>query len=60
MGFGKSTYVYIQKKGKIQKQKVETGQNEGKWVAILTGLKEEDKLEENPSWIVRFGTSLFD
>ncbi|MBT2730554.1 efflux RND transporter periplasmic adaptor subunit [Bacillus sp. ISL-75] len=60
MGFGKSTYVYVQKKGKIQKQKVETGQNEGKWVAILTGLKEEDKLVENPSWIVRFGTSLFD
>jgi HlyD family secretion protein len=60
MGFGKSTYVYVQKKGKIQKQKVETGQNEGKWVAILTGLKEEDILVENPSWIVRFGTSLFD
>jgi HlyD family secretion protein len=60
MGFGKSTYVYVQKKGKIQKQKVETGHNEGKWVAILKGLKEEDKLEENPSWIVRIGTSLFD
>jgi membrane fusion protein, antimicrobial resistance system len=60
MGFGKSTYVYVQKKGKIQKQKVETGQKGGKWVAILKGLKEEDKLEENPSWIVRLGTSLFD
>ncbi|PFP30497.1 hypothetical protein COJ96_04585 [Bacillus sp. AFS073361] len=60
MGFGKSTYVYVQKKGKIQKQKVETGQKGGKWVAILKGLKEEDKIEENPSWIVRLGTSLFD
>jgi HlyD family secretion protein len=60
MGFGKSTYVYVQKKGKIQKQKVETGHNEGKWVAILKGLKEEDKLVENPSWIVRIGISLFD
>ncbi|MBT2722688.1 efflux RND transporter periplasmic adaptor subunit [Bacillus sp. ISL-46] len=59
IGSGKSTYVLVLKKeGKIQKQMVETGQKRGEWVAILKGLKEKDKLGENPSWIVRLGTKI--
>ncbi|MGG3469763.1 efflux RND transporter periplasmic adaptor subunit [Neobacillus pocheonensis] len=57
-GFGKSTYVYVLKKGKLHEQKVETGQKQGKWVAILKGLKKEDKLGEDPSWIIRLGTKM--
>lgn len=54
----KSKYVYVLKKGKVYKQKVETGQKSGKWVAILKGLKKEDKIGENPSWTVRPGTKI--
>jgi HlyD family secretion protein len=57
-GSGKATYVYVLKKGKIHKQKVETGQKRGKWVAILKGLKKDDKLGKNPSWTVRPGTKI--
>ncbi|ULT59569.1 efflux RND transporter periplasmic adaptor subunit [Neobacillus drentensis] len=56
IGIGKSTYVMVQKKGILQKQKVETGQKRGQWVAILKGLKGEDKVGVNPSWIVHLGT----
>ena len=56
IGFGKSTYVMVQKKGILHKQKVETGQKRGQWVAILKGLKDEDKVGVNPSWIVHLGT----
>jgi HlyD family secretion protein len=58
MGSGKSKYVYVLKKGTIHKQKVETGQKSGKWVAILQGLKKEDKIGKNPSWTVRPGTKI--
>ncbi|WP_088071478.1 efflux RND transporter periplasmic adaptor subunit [Gottfriedia luciferensis] len=57
-GSGKSTYVYVLKKGKIEKQKVKTGPKSGKWVAILKGLKEKDKVGKNPSWTVRPGTKI--
>ncbi|MED4229299.1 efflux RND transporter periplasmic adaptor subunit [Neobacillus cucumis] len=53
---GKSSYVFVQKKGILHKQKVETGQKRGHWVAILKGLKDEDKVGVNPSWIVHLGT----
>jgi HlyD family secretion protein len=53
---GKSSYVFVHKKGLLHKQKVETGQKRGQWVAILKGLKDEDKVGVNPSWIVRLGT----
>ena len=56
IGIGKSTYVMVQKKGILHKQKVETGQKTGQWVAILKGLKDEDKVGVNPSWIVHLGT----
>ncbi|PGS50929.1 efflux RND transporter periplasmic adaptor subunit [Bacillus sp. AFS041924] len=57
-GSGKSTYVYTLKKGKIYKQTVKTGQKSGKYVAILKGLKEGDKVGKNPSWTVRPGTKI--
>ncbi|MBM7655275.1 efflux RND transporter periplasmic adaptor subunit [Neobacillus cucumis] len=53
---GKSSYVFVQKKGILHKQKVETGQKRGHWVAILKGLKGEEKVGVNPSWIVHLGT----
>jgi len=53
---GKSSYVFVQKKEILHKQKVETGQKTGQWVAILKGLKDEDKVGVNPSWIVHLGT----
>ncbi|PFN76203.1 hypothetical protein COJ85_32995 [Bacillus sp. AFS076308] len=53
---GKSTYVFVQKKGILHKQKVEIGQKRGQWVAILKGLKDEDKVGVNPSLIVHLGT----
>jgi HlyD family secretion protein len=56
IGIGKSTYVMVQKKGILHKQKVETGQKRGQWVAILKGLKGEDEVGVNPSWIVHLGT----
>lgn len=56
IGIGKSTYVLVQKNGILHKQKVETGQKRGQWVAILKGLKGEDKVGVNPSWMVHLGT----
>ncbi|MBT2658396.1 efflux RND transporter periplasmic adaptor subunit [Bacillus sp. ISL-18] len=56
IGIGKSTYVMVEKKGILHKQKVETGQKRGQWVAIVQGLKGEDKVGVNPSWIVHLGT----
>ncbi|MEH7544907.1 efflux RND transporter periplasmic adaptor subunit [Neobacillus vireti] len=56
IGIENSTYVMVQKKGILHKQKVETGQKTGHWVAILKGLKDEDKVGVNPSWIVHLGT----
>ncbi|MEH7096977.1 efflux RND transporter periplasmic adaptor subunit [Neobacillus vireti] len=58
IGIGKSTYVMAQKKGILHKQKVETGQRQGEWVAILKGLKGKDKVGVNPSWTVHIGTHL--
>ncbi|WP_088013156.1 efflux RND transporter periplasmic adaptor subunit [Gottfriedia acidiceleris] len=57
-GSGKSKYVYVLKKGTIYKQKVKTGQKQGKYVAILKGVKEGDKVGKNPSWTVRPGTKI--
>ncbi|MFF2878152.1 efflux RND transporter periplasmic adaptor subunit [Gottfriedia sp. NPDC057991] len=58
MEAGKSKFVYVLKKGKIHKQKVVTGQKKGKWVAILKGLKEKDKIVVKPNWTVREGTKI--
>ncbi|MFB7138920.1 efflux RND transporter periplasmic adaptor subunit [Gottfriedia sp. NPDC056225] len=55
---GKSKFVYLLKKGKIHKQKVVTGQKKGRWVAILKGLKEKDKIVVKPNWTVREGTKI--
>ncbi|MFB7139074.1 efflux RND transporter periplasmic adaptor subunit [Gottfriedia sp. NPDC056225] len=57
-GSGKSKYVYLLKKGKIVKQTVKIGQKQGKYVAILKGVKEGDKIGKNPSWTVRAGTKI--
>jgi|GEM_PF-781717 len=57
-GSGKSKYVYVLKKGTIYKQNVKTGQKQGKYVAILKGVKEGDKVGKNPSWTVRAGTKI--
>ncbi|KQL34802.1 hypothetical protein AN960_18645 [Bacillus sp. FJAT-25509] len=57
-GSGKSKYVYVLKKGTIYKQHVKTGQKQGKYVAILKGVKEGDKVGKNPSWTVRPGTKI--
>ncbi len=57
-GSGKSKYVYVLKKGTIYKQNVKTGQKQGKYVAILKGVKEGDKVGKNPSWTVRPGTKI--
>ncbi|MEE6451242.1 efflux RND transporter periplasmic adaptor subunit [Gottfriedia acidiceleris] len=57
-GSGKSKYVYVLKKGTIYKQKVKTGQKQGKYIAILKGVKEGDKVGKNPSWTVRPGTKI--
>ncbi|PGL70881.1 efflux RND transporter periplasmic adaptor subunit [Bacillus sp. AFS055030] len=57
-GSGKSKYVYVLKKGTIYKKNVKTGQKQGKYVAILKGLKEGDKVGKNPSWTVRPGTKI--
>lgn len=55
---GNSTYVYVLTKGKIHKQKVAIGRKSGKWVAILKGIKKEDKIVEKPNWTVREGTKI--
>lgn len=57
-GSGKSKYVYVLKKGTIYKQNVKTGQKQGKYIAILKGVKEGDKVGKNPSWTVRPGTKI--
>ncbi|ODG93034.1 hypothetical protein BED47_16080 [Gottfriedia luciferensis] len=57
-GSGKSKYVYVLKKGTIYKQSVKTGQKQGKYIAILKGVKEGDKVGKNPSWTVRPGTKI--
>ncbi|PET61617.1 hypothetical protein CN514_13870 [Bacillus sp. AFS001701] len=57
-GTGKSKYVYVLKKGTIYKQNVKTGQKQGKYIAILKGVKEGDKVGKNPSWTVRPGTKI--
>ncbi|PEC51297.1 efflux RND transporter periplasmic adaptor subunit [Bacillus sp. AFS096315] len=57
-GSGKSKYVYVLKKGTIYKQNVKTGKKQGKYIAILKGVKEGDKVGKNPSWTVRPGTKI--
>jgi HlyD family secretion protein len=50
-----SAYVYVEKDGKLRKQKVSTGMGDGEWIEVLEGLKEGDKVVKNPSAKVHDG-----
>ncbi|MEK4501956.1 efflux RND transporter periplasmic adaptor subunit [Bacillus sp. FSL R12-0069] len=46
---GNGTFVYIEEKGKIRKQNVKKGANDGDWTEIVEGLAVGQKVVKNPS-----------
>lgn len=50
-----SPYVFIEKKGKIEKQKIEVGMSDNQWTQVIKGLKPGDRVVENPDDSIQSG-----